>query len=91
MVLPDGQPLLNPFDCPLYNLSRTIFSLDSSAIARPVSMVHECGSSCKLDTAVQNIEREQMVTTQCIFRHDWTVTTFFIMCTALYNEFENIL
>ena len=25
---------------------------------------------------VQNIEREQMVTTQCIFRHDWTVTTF---------------
>eukprot|EP00731_Ephydatia_muelleri_P007439 Em0003g1687a len=32
LVLPDEQPLLNPFDCPLYNLSRTIFSVDSSAI-----------------------------------------------------------
>ena len=74
-MLPDGQPLLNPFDCPLYNSSRTIFSVDSSAIVRPVSMVHECVSSCKLDF-VQNIEREQMVTTQCIFRHDWSVTTF---------------
>ena len=54
------------------------------------SMVHECGSSCKLDNAefVQNIEREQIVTTQCIFRHVWTVS-FVIMCTALYNEFEN--
>ena len=74
-MLPDGQPLLNPFDCSLYNLSRTIFSVDSSAIVRPVSMVHECGSSCKLDNAefVQNIEREQIITT---FRHVWTVTKF---------------
>ena len=46
MVLPDARPLLNLFDCPLYNLSRTIFSVDS-AIARPVSMVHRCGSSCQ--------------------------------------------
>ena len=88
-MLPDGQPLLNPFDCPLYNLSRTIFSVDSSAIVRPVSMVHECGSSCKLDNAefAQNIEREQMVTTQCIFRHDWTVTTF---CYNVYCIAERI-
>eukprot|EP00731_Ephydatia_muelleri_P002956 Em0001g2956a len=47
MVLPDGWPLLHPFDCPLYNLSRTIFSVDSSAIVRRVSMVHRCGSSCQ--------------------------------------------
>ncbi|KAL5516700.1 hypothetical protein EMCRGX_G002103 [Ephydatia muelleri] len=44
MVLPDGQPLLNPFDCPLYNLSRKIFTVDTNAIVRPVSMVHECAN-----------------------------------------------
>eukprot|EP00731_Ephydatia_muelleri_P011658 Em0006g552a len=42
MVLPDGRPLLHLFDCPLYNLSRTIFS-----VVRRVSMVHRCGSSCQ--------------------------------------------
>ena len=51
MEQPDGQPLVNSFDCPLYYLSRKLFTVDSSAIVRAVSMVHECGSSCKLQDA----------------------------------------
>eukprot|EP00731_Ephydatia_muelleri_P021864 Em0014g455a len=75
---PDGQPLVNSFDCPLYYLSRKLFTVDSSAIVRAVSMVHECGSSCKLQDAelFQNVEREEMATMQCVLKHDWTLPLF---------------
>ena len=75
MEQPDGQPLVNSFDCPLYYLSRKLFTVDSSAIVRAVSMVHKCGSSCKLQDAelLQNVEREEMATTQCVLKHDWTL------------------
>ena len=78
MEQPDGQPLVNSFDCPLYYLSRKLFTVDSSAIVRTVSMVHECGSSCKLQDAElhQNVVREEMATTQCVLKHDWTLPLF---------------
>lgn len=45
---------------------------------RPVSMVHECDSSCKVEDVehVKNVEREQMVTMQYVFKHDWTLLLY---------------
>eukprot|EP00731_Ephydatia_muelleri_P021977 Em0014g568a len=48
MQLPNGQPLLNDYECPLFTLSRTLFSVDSTRIQKAISMVHECGNHCKL-------------------------------------------
>ncbi|KAL5474420.1 hypothetical protein EMCRGX_G026364 [Ephydatia muelleri] len=49
MQLPNGQPLLNDYECPLFTLSRTLFSVDSTRIQKAISMVHECGNHCKFE------------------------------------------
>ena len=46
MALADGTPLLNKCDCPLFSLSRTILSVDSTNILAAVSFVHECDEDC---------------------------------------------
>ena len=62
MQLPNGQPLLNEYECPLFTLSRTLFTVDSRRILKAISMVHECGNHCKFETAVilNTVEREQV-------------------------------
>ena len=47
VTLPNGEPLLNQFDYPLYKLFRTIFFIQSSNVHKVVSMVHECGEGCQ--------------------------------------------
>ena len=34
--------MLSEFDCPYYNLTRTIFSTDGSNISAAISMMHHC-------------------------------------------------
>ena len=74
MQLPNGQPLLNDYECPLFTLSRTLFSVDSTRIQKAISMVLECGNHCKFETtAILNTgEREQVADTKLVFLHDWT-------------------
>ncbi|KAL5494053.1 hypothetical protein EMCRGX_G015323 [Ephydatia muelleri] len=57
----DGQAIKNSYDCPLLELSRTIFCTPSSNVRRAVSLVHECSDSCAFleTTAVDNVEREE--------------------------------
>ena len=41
----DGaRPFVNEYDCPLLELTRTIFSTPGRNILRAVSVVHECGA-----------------------------------------------
>ncbi|KAL5503005.1 hypothetical protein EMCRGX_G009879 [Ephydatia muelleri] len=44
LTLPDGQPLVNEYDCPLLDLSTTIFCTAGNNIQRPVSFVHQCSA-----------------------------------------------
>ncbi|KAL5509435.1 hypothetical protein EMCRGX_G004809 [Ephydatia muelleri] len=74
LQLPNGQPLFNDFECPLFTLSRTLFTVDSTRIQKAVSMVHECGNHCKFEKSVilNTVEREQVADTKLVFLHDWT-------------------
>lgn len=74
MELPTGEQLLNDFDCPLFNLSRTLFSVDSTTIVTATSMVHECGNSCHFQETQDHsmVERELVESTTLVFKHDWT-------------------
>eukprot|EP00731_Ephydatia_muelleri_P024125 Em0016g396a len=42
LELPNGQQCLNSFECPLFTLSKTIFTVDSTRIVTPISKIHEC-------------------------------------------------
>eukprot|EP00731_Ephydatia_muelleri_P012741 Em0007g51a len=42
------EPICNDFDCPLYSLTSILRSIPSAAIIRPVSVVHQCTSTCSL-------------------------------------------
>ena len=74
MQLPNGQPLLNDYECPLFTLSRTLFTVDSTRIQKAVSMVHECGNHCQFEKSVilNTVEWEQVADTKLVFLHDWT-------------------
>ena len=70
----DGQAIKNSYDCPLLELSRTIFCTPSSNVRRAVSLVHECSDSCAFleTTAVDNVEREEVsIQSKLLFKHDW--------------------
>ncbi|KAL5464109.1 hypothetical protein EMCRGX_G033075 [Ephydatia muelleri] len=85
LQLPNGQPLFNDFECPLFTLSRTLFTVDSTRIQKAVSMVHECGNHCKFEKSVvlNTVEREQVADTKLVFLHDWTQL---LLYTPLYRE-----
>ena len=79
---PNGEPLLNQFDCPFYKLSRTIFFVQSH-VHKAVSMVHECGEGCQFVEAstCHCIERKETIQVKTIFQHDWTHDLY---CRNLY-------
>ena len=47
MVLADGTPITNEYDCPLLLMSHIIFTAKPSEILKAVSVVHECGETCR--------------------------------------------
>ena len=70
-----GVPLLSEFDCPYYNLTRTIFSTDSSNISAAISMMHHCeeeeGGCHFVETDVcQLVERQETIQHKLTFQHD---------------------
>ena len=66
----DGaMPFLNEYDCPLLELTRTIFSTPGRNILQAVSVVHECGASCRFEETqtIENVERHKITWTKTYF------------------------
>lgn len=73
MALPDSSPLMNEFDCPLFLLSRTVLSVDSTNIQSAVSFVHQCDESCRFVERNVQINQEREVTERpaLVYEHNW--------------------
>ena len=84
MALADGTPLLKKFDCPLFSLSRTILSVDSTNILAAVSFVHECDEDCTFVERNMQItqEREEADMPKLVFEHNWRFNLLF--CYNIY-------
>ena len=81
LTLPDRQPLVNEYDCPLMDLSTTIFYTAGNNIQQPVSFVHQCTGTClfkETGASIRNVERE-IVQDTLIFKHDWNKTIMSIV------------
>ena len=61
MVLADGTPITE-YDCPLLLMSHIIFVAKPSEILKAVSVVHECGETCRFvnKETPRNVERENI-------------------------------
>lgn len=78
---PSGNnEILNDLDCPLLMLTRTIFTVKSSAILNAVSVVHECGSTCKfvIKQWPGRIEREQYLSSRIEYEHDYGNSLYYL-------------
>eukprot|EP00731_Ephydatia_muelleri_P033684 Em0035g21a len=80
MALADGTPLLNKFDCPLFSLSRTILSVDSTNILAAVLFVHECDEDVERNMQITQ-EREEIDMPKLVFEHNWSKVLF---CYSIY-------
>ena len=81
LTLPDGQPLVTEYDCPLLDLSTTIFCTASNNIQRPVSFVHQCSATClfkETGASIRNVEREIVQEDTLIFKYDWNNTMYWL-------------
>ena len=78
MELPAGSPILNSFECPLLSLSRVIETVSAKNIRQVISIIHECGTTCKFETVMRNknIEREQVDQQRLTFVHDYSNLMF---------------
>ena len=67
-----GAVINNELDCPLLELSHRCEVITSTSILGCVSVLHECGSSCKIKTTARAcIEREFVtVKSRKILEHD---------------------
>ena len=43
-----GTPLLTEFECPLLELTPHLYTLPTTSIISPISVVHVCSNSCKI-------------------------------------------
>ncbi len=77
--------ITNELDCPLLTMTDNIFILESVAIGNAVSIIHECSNSCKFvsQQCPRNIEREQCLTSQIEFQHDYSNSMYFLMSTVI--------
>ena len=86
LMLSDGRAMVNDYDCPLLDLSTTIFCTTGNNVQRPVSFVHECSATClckETGTSQRSVEREIVEEDTLVFEHDWnnTVYCYNIYCT----------
>ena len=67
------EPILNEQDCPLIQSTNIIMVINSKDIVAPVSLVHQCTSTCKfsLQTVTTTIERKSAEQNRLIFKHDF--------------------
>ncbi len=87
--------ITNELDCPLLTMADNIFILESFAIGNAVSIIHECSNSCKFVSKQwpRNIEREQCLTSQIEFQHDYSNSMYFfkwVLCKSVKITFTLI-
>ena len=64
---------MNEMECPLIEESYRFELLPSTRVLGPVSVVHECNSSCSTVTCSQaTMERETVDTNYKKYKHDYT-------------------
>ena len=82
MVSLDGNPITNEYNCPLLILSHVIFITKSSEIVKSVSVVHECGDTCKFvnKETPRNVEREDISLSRLEYEHDFCTNFLNIFC-----------
>ena len=68
------ESLLSETDCPLYELSRCITTVEGHDILRTVSFVHQCSSGCHFEDrlTVVPLEREKVEMNKLVFVHDFS-------------------
>ena len=66
-------PLLSHHDCPIFELTKTIFTTEATNVLKSVSFVHLCGDSCKFEeiSTPELLEQEEVDTTGLHFIHDY--------------------
>ena len=73
VITVDDEQITNEYSCPLALLTREFFIVPTLDIIAPVSVVHECTTSCKIiqsDSAIRLIEREEVELNQHVYKHD---------------------
>ena len=68
-----GVPLVTHHDCPIFELSKTIFITEATNILKAVLFVHLCAGSCKFEETSTPVllEQEEVDTTGLQFVHDY--------------------
>ena len=65
-----GEQLLNEFDCPLLELTKTLFTVPGGNIRKAVNIVRT--HVCLLRKLQDKLEREHLGCNQLTFVHDWS-------------------
>lgn len=78
LLSPNGDAILNEFDCPLLQLTTEIYAISSKQIAKSVSVVHSCTDTCVLleKNTPSFVERESVQTNKITFTHDLSNNIF---------------
>ena len=64
-------PLLSHHDCPIFELTKTIFTTEATNVSKSVSFVHLCADSCKFEeTSTSVLLDKEVDTTGLHFIHD---------------------
>ena len=66
------------YDCPLLELTQTVFTVPSESVRRSVNMVHQCTQSCTFQESpsVETCEREKIMCNKLSFVHDLRNITY---------------
>ena len=70
----------NGFDCPVLKMSHIIFSIPSLHIMKSVSVLHECGRTCKFvqKTTNRTVERAAISCTKMEYEHHFSNYNYYI-------------
>ena len=66
--------LTNEFECPLLMLTKSVVPISPELIFEAVSIVHECGETCKFtDETTRTVQRETIVENKqrLSYKHDF--------------------
>ena len=66
----DGDQRHNKYDCPLLELTRSVFTVPSESVRRSVNMVHQCTQSCTFQDLLllkPVRERRSCVINSCLY------------------------
>ena len=69
----NAVPLLSHHDCPIFELTKTIFTTEATNVSKSVSFVHLCADSCKFEEASASVllEQEEVDAPGLHFIHDY--------------------